>query len=134
MCYFCIDCQDKSPSPVTVHRSAPVWVSMRIFADVCTNKNSILYAQTHLQSHTHVPTHTHKYLHTQRAEKTYIFSLFNRTLPPFYSFFVFAFSLCVSVLFVHFFFTMCNVLQATFVANIEYLPHVAQLQMGYVKK
>lgn len=88
----------------------------------------------HTYNHTRTYPHTHKYLHTQWAEKTYIFSLFNRTLSPFYSFFVFAFSLCLSVLFVHIFFTMCNVLQATFVANIEYLPHDAQLQMGYVKK
>lgn len=129
MCCFCIDCQHKSPSPATVHRSAPVWLSMRFFADVCTNKNSILYAHTHSQSHTHAPTYTYKYTHIQRAEKIYIFSLFNITFPPFCTYFRF-----LSVLFVHIFFTMCNVLQATLVANIEYVPHVAQLQMGNVKK
>lgn len=126
MCCFCIDCQHKSPSPATVHRSAPVWLSMRFFADVCTNKNSILYAHTH----THNPTRTNPHTtNTQRAEKIYIFSLFNITFPPFCTYFRF-----LSVLFVHIFFTMCNVLQATLVANIEYVRHVAQLQMGNVKK
>lgn len=90
-----------------------------------------MHTHTHNPTRTHPHTHTHtdKYTHTQRAEKIYIFSLFNITFPPFCTYFRF-----LSVLFVHIFFTMCNVLQATLVANIEYVPHVAQLQMGNVKK
>lgn len=126
MCCFCIDCQHKSPSPATVHRSAPVWLSMRFFADVCTNKNSILYAHTHSQSHTHAPTHN---VHAASWKNIYFF-IIQYHFSPFLH--LFSFSLCLICS--HFFYTMCNVLQATLVANIEYVRHVAQLQMGNVKK
>lgn len=92
MCCFCIDCQHKSPSPATVHRSAPVWLSMRFFADVCTNKNSILYAHTHSQSHTHAPTHIHTNTRTRSELKKYIYFHYSISLFPL-SALIFVFSL-----------------------------------------
>lgn len=86
---------------------------------------------THTDTIPHARTHTHTYIYAHAASwKNIYFFIIQYHFSPF----LHLFSFSLSVLFVHIFFTMCNVLQATLVANIEYVPHVAQLQMGNVKK